>query len=110
MGQMVKYAIGAFVQSLGQNPGIEKLLQDLGPQAHIYVGTGLGDLATSFSVSQAYARAQRRWNRFWCHEEHNPRLAEFRADGLRQTGSELRLELGVPEDPARLQRRRRFLR
>ena len=30
MGPMVKYAIGAFIQSLGQNPGIEQYLQSLG--------------------------------------------------------------------------------
>ncbi len=48
MGNMVKYAIGAFIQALGQNPGIEEKLQELGTQTHIYVGTGLGDLATNF--------------------------------------------------------------
>jgi 3-oxoacyl-[acyl-carrier-protein] synthase II len=101
MGTMVKYAIGAFVQSLGQNPGIEKVLQDLGPQAHIYVGTGLGDLSTTFRVSQTYSRAQRRWNRFWCRAEHNPKLTEFRAaDTANQ--ELLRRELGVPEDPSHL--------
>jgi 3-oxoacyl-(acyl-carrier-protein) synthase len=101
MGLMVKYAIGAFVQSLSQNPGIETLLQDLGSEAHIYVGTGLGDLATHFSVGQEYSRAQRRWNRFWCHEEHNPRLAEFRG-ATPESQDRLRQELGVPEDPTEL--------
>ena len=32
----------SFVQSLGQNPGIEQELQSLGTQAHVYVGTGIG--------------------------------------------------------------------
>ena len=99
MGNMVKYAIGAFIQSLGQNPGIEKALQDLGPHAHIYVGTGLGDLSTHFSVGQTYARAQRRWNRFWCHEDRNPRLAAFRAADT-ASKEQLRQAQGVPEDPA----------
>jgi len=101
MGLMVKYTIGAFVQSLSQNPGIEQLLQDLGPEAHIYVGTGLGDLSTNFIVGQDYARAQRRWNRFWCHEEHNPRLMEFRTADP-ETQHRMRQELGVPENPADL--------
>ena len=42
MGQPTLYAIGAFIQSLGQNPGIEQELQELGGLAHVYVGTGLG--------------------------------------------------------------------
>lgn len=101
MGAMVKYALGAFIQSLEQNPGIERVLQELGPQAHIYVGTGLGDLSTNYSIGQTYGRAQRRWNRFWCHADRNARLAEFRAASA--SGQEaLREELGVPEDPANL--------
>src|SRR5262245_58182563 len=64
-GDMVRYAIGAFIQSLSQNPGIEKTLQVLGQQAHIYIGTGVGDLPTIYYTSIAYYKAQRRWNRFW---------------------------------------------
>ena len=101
MGSMVKYAIGAFVQALGQNDQLEATLQELGPQAHIYVGTGLGDLSTQFSVSRVYERAQRRWNRFWCHPERNRRLAEF-LDAADETRARLAGELGVPEDPSDL--------
>jgi len=101
MGNMVKYAIGAFIQSLQQNSGIEERLQELGRQTHIYVGTGLGDLATNFRVGRDYFRAQRRWKRFWCQEQHNPLLAEFRAAG--QTDRDrMRQELGVPVDPVEL--------
>ena len=39
MGPIVQYAIGAFIQSLDQNPGIEWYLQSLGTKTHIYVGT-----------------------------------------------------------------------
>src|SRR5262249_28007611 len=46
MDKPTQYAIGAFIQALGQNPGIEQTLRDLGLQAHIYVGTGLGALGT----------------------------------------------------------------
>ncbi len=41
-----QYAIGAFIQALGQNPGLEAELRRLGTEAHVYVGTGLGALAT----------------------------------------------------------------
>ena len=78
MGGMVKYALGAFIQALGQNPGLERELQLLGSQAHIYVGTGLGDFPTQYEISKDYDRAQRRWSRFWCREEHNPLLAKYR--------------------------------
>src|SRR5206468_3435343 len=44
MGPMAKFAIGAFIQSLQQNPGVETYLQSLKTRCHIYVGTGLGDI------------------------------------------------------------------
>ena len=101
MGNMVKYALGAFIQSLGYNEGLEKELQDLGHQAHIYVGTGLGDLPTTFRISRDYERAQRRWNRFWSHAERNSMLARYRdADASEQR--EMRDALAIPEDPADL--------
>jgi len=101
MGNMVQFAIGAFIQSLGQNPGIEQVLQELGLQTHIYVGTGLGDLSTHYRAGRDYYRAQRRWNRFWCREDHNPRLAEFRAADADHREI-LRTELGIPEDPTEI--------
>jgi len=74
-----QYAIGAFVQALGQNPGIEQELQRLGPAAHVYVGTGLGALDTIGRVTLDLYRAQRRWNRFWAQPERNSALAEYLA-------------------------------
>lgn len=71
MGLPVQYAIGAFIQSLAQNPGLEQELQQLGSAAHIYVGTGLGDLYTQYEESLALYRAQRRWNYFWSRAENN---------------------------------------
>ena len=51
MGMPSLYAIGAFIQSLSQNPGIESELRSLGNQAHVYVGTGLGSLDTTYQAS-----------------------------------------------------------
>src|SRR5262249_2546547 len=76
MGPMVKYAIGAFVQSLGQNPGIEQYLQSLGTQCHVYVGPGLGDISVTYDQSLAFERALRKWNAFWGSAE---RCAAFAA-------------------------------
>jgi 3-oxoacyl-[acyl-carrier-protein] synthase II len=69
-----KYAVGGFIQALGQNPGIEKELQDLGLEAHVYLGTGVGNLGTYYEQSLALHRAQRRWDRFWAQPERNPAL------------------------------------
>jgi 3-oxoacyl-[acyl-carrier-protein] synthase II len=70
------YAIGSFIQALGQNSGIEKALRELGPEAHVYVGNALGAYPTIYEASVALHRAQRRWNRFWSQEEHNPALRD----------------------------------
>jgi 3-oxoacyl-[acyl-carrier-protein] synthase II len=65
MGPMVQYAIGSFIQSLRQNDGIETYLQNLGMKAHVYVGTGLGEITVTHEQALVYDRAQRRWNEFW---------------------------------------------
>jgi 3-oxoacyl-(acyl-carrier-protein) synthase len=59
------YAIGAFVQALQQNPGLEEELTALGTQAHVYIGTGLGSLSTIQDVSIKLYKSQKRWDRFW---------------------------------------------
>jgi len=90
MGPMVQYAIGAFVQSLWQNSGIEEYLQSLGTQCHIYVGTGIGDITVTHEGVSSYDRAQRKWNEFWAAPE---RCAALRAhvDGDR--------DASAPRDP-----------
>lgn len=68
------FAVGSFIQALGQNPGLEKALQELGPQAHVYVGNALGAYPTIYETSVNLHRSQRRWNRFWSHPERNEAL------------------------------------
>ena len=69
MGPMVKMCIGAFIQSLTQNPGIEEYLQSLGTQAHVYIGSGLGEITVTAAETLAYDRALRKWNEFWAAAE-----------------------------------------
>ncbi len=99
MGNTVKYALGAFIQALGQNPGLEGVLRELGLRAHAYVATGLGDFPLQFEASRAYARAQDRWNRFWCADRWHPELAALRAAGA-EARAALGAAAGAPADPA----------
>ncbi|HSL84304.1 MAG TPA: beta-ketoacyl synthase N-terminal-like domain-containing protein, partial [Thermoanaerobaculia bacterium] len=100
MDPAVLYAIGAFIQSLGQNPGLERELQALGADAHVYFGTGLGCLPTLYRESVALHRAQRRWDRFWAEPERNAALAEHLA--LPEEDQRRReAELGAPPPPDR---------
>ena len=71
------YAIGAFIQALGQNPGLEELMQELGSQAHVYLGTGLGAVETMYQSSVTLYLAQQRWNRFWGSRENNSALTAY---------------------------------
>jgi 3-oxoacyl-[acyl-carrier-protein] synthase II len=90
------YAVGTFIQALGQNPGLEEELTRLGPAAHVYFGTGLGSLPTLHQASITLHHAQRRWNRFWADPARNSALAEF----LAQSAEKRRVAAGVPPDPA----------
>jgi 3-oxoacyl-[acyl-carrier-protein] synthase II len=87
------YAVGAFIQALEQNPGIEQELSRLGTRAHAYIGTGLGSLATIADNAIALDRAQRRWDLFWA--ESNPELAAWRQDP-----DPARSPAGMPPDPS----------
>ncbi|MGH9459230.1 MAG: beta-ketoacyl synthase N-terminal-like domain-containing protein [Thermoanaerobaculia bacterium] len=93
MGPMVKYAIGAFIQSLDQNPGIETWMQSLGTRCHVYVGTGLGELTVIHDEAIALDRAQKRWNEFWAAPDRCEPLRRHR-DG--------EADAAAPPDPASL--------
>jgi 3-oxoacyl-[acyl-carrier-protein] synthase II len=85
------FAIGSFIQALGHNPGLEAALREAGTQAHVYIGTGLGNIPTIASSTLALHRAQRRWNRFWSSPERNAPLARH------QSGQAV--DAGAPPDP-----------
>ena len=93
------YAVGAFIQSLEQNEGMEALLHELGTEAHVYVGTGLGALPTLHETSLGLARAQRDWDRFWSEPARNPAHARYL-----EASEAVRAELPeMPEDPSTLE-------
>ena len=74
MDPITLFAVGAFIQSLGQNPGLEEELQRLGTETHVYVGCGIGNIFTLAQATLALDRAQRTWDRFWA--ERNPAKKE----------------------------------
>lgn len=91
MGPMVKYAIGAFIQSLSQNAGLEPYLQSLGTGCHVYIGTGLGDITVTQAEALRFDRALRKWNEFWASDERCAALRKHRG------GED---DPDAPEDPA----------
>jgi 3-oxoacyl-[acyl-carrier-protein] synthase II len=93
MGPMVQYAIGAFIQSLSQNPGLERYLQSLGTKTHVYVGTGLGEITVQHQSSLDFDRAFHRWNEFWAAPE---RCAPLRVHAAGETDPD------APRDPKEL--------
>jgi 3-oxoacyl-(acyl-carrier-protein) synthase len=90
-----QYAIGAFIQALGQNPGLEAELRRLGSQTHVYVGTGLGALATIAASTLDLHRAQRAWDRFWAEPQRNGALKEW----LWKSQAERKADPDVPLPP-----------
>jgi 3-oxoacyl-[acyl-carrier-protein] synthase II len=87
------YAIGAFIQALDQNRGMEDVLQRLGSQAHIYIGMGLGNIGTIHNASIALDRAQRTWDRFWAEPSRNAELRGYLA-------GESQPDVNTPAHPA----------
>jgi 3-oxoacyl-[acyl-carrier-protein] synthase II len=92
MDHPVLYAIGSFIQALGQNPGLEAELRCLGTKAHVYVGTGLGSLHTICDASITLHKLQRRWDRFWSAPERNSAFRTYLETGV--------AEAGIPPAPA----------
>jgi len=99
MGATTQYAIGAFIQALEQNPGIEQSLQELGAETQVIIGTGLGELPTCYEASVAHHRAMRRWARFWADNDRNRDRRRF-DDAEEIERGNLREQWQVPADPA----------
>ncbi len=95
MDKPTQFAIGAFIQALGQNPGIEAELRSLGTFAHVYVGTGLGALGTTAEAALELNRSQRAWDRFWAEPERNTALKTW----LWKSETDRRADPDVPLPP-----------
>ena len=99
MGMPTQHAIGAFIQALGQNEGIEATLQELGSQTQVLVGTGLGDFPTQYDCSVVLYRAQRRWDRFWADPERNTDRRRYEEAGTSERET-MRTDWEIPPEPS----------
>ena len=107
MGQPTLYAVGAFIQALDQNPGIEAALQEMGSGAHVYVGTGLGDIPTISRIALEADRAQGQWDAFWADPERCPaRAAHDAGDSPPELSDQAPADPDQLEDAAREEARR----
>src|ERR1700749_5149539 len=52
-------------------------MHELGSQAHVYLGTGLGAIEAMYQSSVTLHLAQQRWNRFWGSRENNSALGAY---------------------------------
>lgn len=78
MGTPTKYAIGAFIQALGQNEGLEAAMKEAGIRSQVMIGGGLTDIPTYQREGLRVHRAQRLWNRFWAAADNNEVYAAYR--------------------------------
>ena len=93
MGDNALFAIGALIQALQGNPGLEEAVRAADLGTHIYVGSGLGDLRETCTANAAFERALRVWNRFWANPARCHALRYFRAEGRAPSNRE------IPADP-----------
>ncbi len=77
MGLPVKYALGAFIQAMMDRPQLETILRELGTHAHVYIGTGLGDLPTIHDQTLRHYHGMREWNRYWADPDRNQALRSY---------------------------------
>ncbi len=69
MGDNVQFAVGAAIQAIEAQPGIEAAAREADESCHIYIGSGVGDLPQSYAAQRSFERAQRAWNHFWASPE-----------------------------------------
>jgi 3-oxoacyl-(acyl-carrier-protein) synthase len=94
LGDNCLFAIGAFVQAIEANPTLEAALRESDLKTHVYIGSGVGDLAESYAAHESLTRATRIWNRFWSHESRCAALRAYRTEGAQPGGS------APPPDPS----------
>lgn len=81
MGDNVQYAVGATIQALQSQPGLEAAVKELDDACHVYVGSGVGDLPQSYLAERSLAKATRTWNHFWAQPERCAARRHYELEG-----------------------------
>lgn len=81
MGDNALFAIGACIQALESNPGLEAVVHEADLGTHVYIGSGVGDLPQSYAARASLDRATREWNRFWADRSRCAALRAFQDEG-----------------------------
>ncbi|MCL2779137.1 MAG: beta-ketoacyl synthase [Polyangiaceae bacterium] len=98
MGDNVKFAVGATIQAVRAQPGMEAAIKELDEGCHVYIGSGVGDLKVSYKAGRLLDRATRVWNQFWAMPEHCTALRHYLGTG-QGTGTLLGGESREPPPP-----------
>jgi hypothetical protein len=77
MGDNALFALGACIQALESNPGLEAAVREADLGTHVYIGSGVGDLPQSYAARAALDQATRVWNRFWADRTRCAALRAF---------------------------------
>lgn len=87
MGDNALFAIGACIQALESNPGLEGALRAFDATTHVYIGSGVGDLPESYAARDSLLRAMRSWNRFWADPSRCAALRAYRDEERAPAGN-----------------------
>jgi 3-oxoacyl-(acyl-carrier-protein) synthase len=97
MGDNALFAIGATIQALECHPGLEAAVRAADQAAHVYIGSGVGDIPETVAADNEFRRAARAWYRFWADPRRNHALARYRETGEAPAGAP------PPPDPLELE-------
>jgi 3-oxoacyl-(acyl-carrier-protein) synthase len=81
MGDNALFAIGAAIQAIESNPGLEKAVREADQGTHIYIGSGVGDVSKTATADAEFRRASRAWNRYWSAPERCEPMRRYLESG-----------------------------
>lgn len=86
MGDNVQFAVGATIQAIETQPGLEAAIKELDDACHIYVGSGVGDLPQSYLAERSLEKGTRAWNHFWAQPERCSARRHYEVEGQLEDG------------------------
>jgi 3-oxoacyl-[acyl-carrier-protein] synthase II len=96
MGDNVLFAVGATIQALNCDPGLEALVREADGACQVFIGSGVSDLPESYRAAASLDRATRVWNHFWAQPAHSAARRRFEQEKATPSGP------APPVDPGTL--------